>query len=81
MASADPRLRRSSRVGSKEYKSPAPLRFASVAGAREHIKKNKLKVTHHETHTRGARIHVVDSKGKPRTISIELPKKESESAE
>lgn len=65
---------KSSRVGSRGYVVPRPLRFASVEDAKKHIKANRLKVVNHETHTRGVRIHVVDRKGHTRTITIERSK-------
>lgn len=68
----------SSRLGRKNYKSPPPLRFSSVANAKKYIKANQLKTTDWIRHRAGVRINVVDEAGKPRTISIELPKKEDE---
>jgi hypothetical protein len=44
-----------------------------MADAQTHIKANKLKVTEHVSHRRGARINVVDEKGKARTLSVEEP--------
>lgn len=67
---------KSSRVGSRGYKSPPPLRFASVADARAHMKANKMKMVEHVSTPRGMRIQVVNGKGKARTISIERPKVE-----
>jgi hypothetical protein len=68
-----PVIHKSSRVGNKNYKTPPPLRFKSVKDAKAHIKANRLKITEHHSHMRGAHIQVVNKKGKPRTISIELP--------
>lgn len=71
---------KSSRLGTKDYKSPPPLRFKTVADARKYIKANRLRVKEHHSHARGARIQVVDRDGKPRTLSINRRKGKSETA-
>ena len=69
---------KSSRVGSKLYKTPPPLRFQTVKDAKDHIRANKMKVQGHMTHSRGYRIHVLTADGKTRTISIPITKKKEE---
>lgn len=66
--------KKSSRLGSRNYPSPEPLRFATVKDAATHIKANKMKVKTKIRHARGIRIDVVDKKGKARTISIPTKK-------
>lgn len=63
--------KKSSRLGSRNYKSPKPLRFATVQDAHEHAEANGLTIKEHVSNRRGDRIQVVDAKGKARTLTVE----------
>lgn len=78
MATANINLKRtpkSSRLGTRNYPQPEPLRFKTVKDAAAHIRANKMKVKTKTRHQRGIRIDVVDANGKARTISV--PKKDT----
>lgn len=69
---------KSRRLNKRDGRKPDPLRFKTMEDAQTHIKANKLKITEHITHRRGARVNVIDTKGLARTLSIELPVKETD---